>query len=83
MLENADQFRASPMRGDGSSASPSSASSPTRAGAFPNHGNDHVTAVEPRDPLIARQYAQRLLPILARVTQVPACICRGFEDVSF
>ncbi len=81
MLENADQFRANPMRGDGSSASPSSASSPNRTGTFPNHGSDHVTAVEPRDPLIARQYAQRLLPILARVTQVPLLFSRRVADV--
>ena len=68
MLENADQFRASPLRGDCALLSPSSSSSPTRAA--PNQSSDVVTAAEPRDPLIARQYAQRLLPLLSRVTQV-------------
>jgi hypothetical protein len=70
MLENADQFRANPLRGDGSSASPGSGASPTRAGGLAHLPSDSVTAVEPRDPIAARQYAQHLLPLLSRVTQV-------------
>lgn len=69
MLENADQFRANPLRGDGSSASPCSGASPTRAGGLAHAANDHMGCAEPRDPAAARQYAQRLLPLLARVTQ--------------
>jgi hypothetical protein len=73
MLENAHQFRANPQRGDGSAAQ-SNGASPTAAhgrhGGQPHNLGEDITSVEPRDPLLARQYAQRLIPLLARVTQV-------------
>jgi hypothetical protein len=74
MLENAHQFRANPQRGDGS-AGQSNGASPTAAhgrNGQPHNAGEDVTSVEPRDPILARQYAQRLIPLLARVTQVPS-----------
>jgi hypothetical protein len=74
MLENAHQFRANPQRGDGSAAQSNGASSAAAHGrnGQPHHAGEDVTSVEPRDPLLARQYAQRLIPLLARVIQVPS-----------
>ena len=85
MLENAHQFRANPQRGDGSAAQ-SNGASPTAAhsrnGGQPHNAGEGVSSVEPRDPLLARQYAQRLIPLLARVTQVP-CIPARSRDWHF
>jgi hypothetical protein len=84
MLENAHQFRANPQRGDGSAAQ-SNGASPTAVhsrNGQPHNAGEDVSSVEPRDPLLARQYAQRLIPLLARVTQV-SCIPAGSRDWHF